>query len=89
MWYLTAQAINTGLSLPKSLRLQTELTVPTYSYDSQGRIKLEKKEDIKERSGSSPDIADALVLTYAMPVKSESKLRKRNRSNTEEYDPWS
>lgn len=89
MWYLMAESINTGLSLPTSVRLQTELTLPTYSYDSQGRIVLEKKKDIKERSGGSPDRADALALTYAMPVQPRSRPRGSysNKSN-EEYDPW-
>ncbi len=89
MWYLMAQSINTGLSLPTSVKLQTELTLPMYSYDEQGRIKLEKKEDIKERSGGSPDIADGLSLTYAMPVR--PRIIPRSTSDNrkqEEYDPF-
>ena len=31
-------------------------------------MKLESKEDLKARSGKSPDLADALALTFAMPV---------------------
>ncbi len=49
--------------------IMMDLTTPGYSYDSNGRLKLEKKEDIKKRGRKSPDIGDALALTFALPVK--------------------
>jgi hypothetical protein len=36
-----------------------------YSFDSAGRIKIERKEDMKKRGLRSPDRADALTLTFA------------------------
>lgn len=36
-----------------------------FSYLPNGKIKLEPKEDTKERLGRSPDLADAFVLTFA------------------------
>lgn len=60
--------------------LRKELTSPTYTFDGQNRIKLESKESIKERLNKSPDIADALCLTFAAPTYlSRNKMYKRNR----------
>ena len=50
------------------MRLKSELSVPRYWYDGTGRIVLEPKDRIRERLGASPDIADALALTFAAPV---------------------
>lgn len=50
------------------LDLAAELTGPTYHFDASNRIFLEKKEDMKKRGLKSPDIADALALTFAEPV---------------------
>jgi hypothetical protein len=39
-----------------------------YGYDSNQRLKLERKEDMKKRGLRSPDEGDALALTFAFPV---------------------
>jgi hypothetical protein len=49
--------------------MQADLVEPGYTYDSRGRIKIESKEAIKKRGGLSPDIADALSLTFAEPFR--------------------
>lgn len=42
-----------------------ELTMPRYEVvDSSGKVKIEPKDDIRERLGRSPDIADALLLAF-------------------------
>ena len=43
---------------------------------------LESKEKIKERLGRSPDLADALALTFAAPVR-----KSDNRVERVEYNP--
>jgi hypothetical protein len=48
--------------------LAGDLVGPTFTYDSQGRLKLESKEDMRKRGVPSPDSADALGLTFAMPL---------------------
>ena len=48
--------------------LRTELSMPEYTFDGMNRIKLESKESIKDKTGRSPDMADALCLTFAYPV---------------------
>jgi hypothetical protein len=47
-----------------ALALQSELLAPTYKYTLSGQTALEKKEDMKKRGIPSPDIADALALTF-------------------------
>ena len=59
--YLTARACR----LPKSDELRAELVGPTYGFSSNGKIKVEGKADMKRRGMRSPDIADALALTFA------------------------
>jgi len=46
-------------------RLVTELLAPAYGFDHKGRRQIEAKDKIKARLGRSPDIADALALTFA------------------------
>lgn len=58
-----------GGALPGNTELAAELAQPRYSYDAANRMKLEAKADIKKRLGKSPDLADALVLTFAEPVQ--------------------
>ena len=65
--------LGNGGSLPDTEELLTELSIPKYSFDARGRIKLEAKEHIKERIGRSPDYADSLALTFASPVSPRSK----------------
>ena len=60
-------------SIPDSDELQADLTQIRYSYDSNNALKMEKKEDMKKRGFRSPDMADALGLTFAQPTK---KVRK-------------
>jgi hypothetical protein len=54
-------------SIPDDESLIAGASSIKYSFDSQGRIKIEKKEDIKRRGLPSPDRADALCLTYYKP----------------------
>lgn len=58
-------------AIPDDIQLQAELTGPQYGFvDREGRnaILLESKKDMKGRGLSSPDLADALALTFAYPV---------------------
>ena len=54
-----------GCRLPKSDELRMDLVGPTYSFLSNGKLKVEAKADMKRRGLKSPDIADALCLTFA------------------------
>ena len=49
----------------KAEQLCAELVTPKYSITSSGRISLESKSEMKTRGFRSPDVADALILTFA------------------------
>jgi len=71
MWFNMAEWIKRGGALPNNSELQRELTAPTYTYVN-GKFQLEPKEKIKERIGVSPDMSDALCLTFALPEMSSN-----------------
>jgi hypothetical protein len=55
----------TRLSEPMYDRLVGELTATRFTYQSNGKLKIEAKEEMRKRLGRSPDLADALMLTFA------------------------
>ena len=58
-----------GAEIPDSDELQSHLCAPGYGFDSNSRLLLEKKEDIRKRVGFSPDLGDGLALTFAETVR--------------------
>ena len=68
MWGKMAEWIKTLGQLPLNAELKADLCQVTYDYDVAGRLRLEAKEKLKARCGKSPDLADALALTFAAPV---------------------
>jgi phage terminase large subunit len=66
IWFEMAGAIRRGQALPNLPDLIPELTVPKY-FLKNGKFQIEPKELIKKRLKRSPDLADALALTYAYP----------------------
>lgn len=58
--------------LPKDDTLAADMCGPTYTYDSSRRMKLEPKETMRKRGINSPDSADALALTFAVPFAIET-----------------
>jgi hypothetical protein len=51
--------------LPKDESLLAELVAPRYAFNSNGKMKLESKDEMRKRGLGSPDMADALALTFA------------------------
>ena len=68
MYFKCRDWLQDGGTLPQHLELKTELASVEYKFTAGGRILLEPKDKVKERMGKSPDLADALALTFAMPV---------------------
>lgn len=68
MWGLMRDAMRAGLELPDHKETRSDLLGPLYFFSAKEQIQLEKKEHMKKRGLSSPDYADALALTWAMPV---------------------
>ena len=94
MWWNMKEWIENGGWIPSDPMLRQELSTPTYWFDAQGRKMLESKDEIKKRlqGGASPDIADALALTFAYPVGKRLPLEIRNKlrlGKAKDYDPYS
>lgn len=75
MYGLMKQWLEKGL-IPEDQDLISDLTGVEYGFARENRIQLEKKEDMKKRGLASPDIADALALTFAFPVNIVQPRRK-------------
>lgn len=89
-WMEMSEWIKRGGSLPNVPGLVQELTAPTYGFRN-GAFLLEPKDKIKKRLGKSPDLADALALTFAlpdMPAANSLPFAVRKAKATE-YDPYS
>lgn len=92
MWFEMADWVKRGGSLPDYPGLKKELSTPTYTFQN-GKLRLEEKDMIKKRLQFSPDIADALALTFALPeAPSSSSFRgivQANDKSKADYDPYS
>jgi hypothetical protein len=85
-WYEFAEALRTEqMTLRPDRITKAQLTALTYKFTSDGKIQVERKEDLKKRMPrlGSPDRADSLVMgwflashwTIAMPVKKPRRKR--------------
>lgn len=63
-WYLRQLFYEGKISIPNNKKLIEQLSDIYYSFKD-SKIIIESKEDIKKRTGESPDIADALMISYA------------------------
>ena len=91
MWCEMADWLRSGGAIPNEAGLKLELATPIYWFDSQGRKVLEPKDEIKKRlqGGGSPDLADALALTFAFPVAKKRSLPGGMQGDgRHEYDPY-
>jgi len=68
LWNNLRNALQAGhFSIPDNDSLHADLTSVGYKFDSQGRLLLEAKADMKKRGMPSPDEADAVALCFAEP----------------------
>ena len=93
MWWLLKEWIEQGGGIPNNNDLKQELSTPVYCYDAAGKRMLEAKDEIKKRlqGGASPDIADALALTFAFPVRKKlprDVYDKVKQKTVKDYDPY-
>jgi hypothetical protein len=91
MWGAVRAALPT-LSIPAEVpgadnTLPQELSAPTYDYTIRDELKLESKKDMKRRGVPSPNVADALALTYAYPALSLYEAVERPLET--DYNPFS
>jgi hypothetical protein len=65
IWFGMADWIKRGGALPSLPEIVAELVTPTYTFHK-GKFLLEEKDQVKKRLGRSPDLADALALTFGL-----------------------
>lgn len=63
-----------GADIPDSDSLHADACGPGYKYDSNTRLVLESKDDMRRREAPSPDEWDAVALTFAEPVAPASSV---------------
>lgn len=88
MYFRMAEWVKGGGCLPNIPDIVAELTETTYTHKGD-RLMLEPKDLIKARIGRSPDLADALALTFAATVAPRQTAPVIPRGQQErEYDPF-
>ena len=87
MWASMREWLRSGGAIPDDRTLEMDLTGPLYSFDVNNAVELEKKSDMKKRGVPSPDMADALALTFAYPVVPRSMKQVKEARQVENYSP--
>ena len=96
IWGSMRDGLKGRLAIPNQPDLADELVSVEYGYtikSGKDAILLESKKDMKKRGMASPDLADALALTYAYPVmpsdhSSQFGPAGKNTNHEIEYDPF-
>lgn len=80
MWALMREWLDVG-SIANDPDLKSDLIGPEYKYHPvTNKLVLESKESMKERQLASPDIAEALALTFGQPVARNDSRTSRGNS---------
>ena len=66
--------LESGGVIEKDNDLIDDITGPEYYFQPSGKKILEQKKDMKKRGLASPDLSDALALTFASPVRKVSHI---------------
>ena len=69
MWCTMRDWLKEGGSVEDNPEIYNDLTAPDGFVNTSGRFQVESKQDMKARGVQSPNFADALALTFAMPVR--------------------
>ena len=75
LWFKSLDWFNTrAVNVANDIALVNELVAVKYKFTSNGKTQVESKDEMKKRGAlddhSSPDLADAFVLTFAVPAVS-------------------
>ena len=90
MWGNMREALANNLAIVDDRELKEDLTGLEYGFNLNNANLLEKKSEMKKRGAASPDMADALALTFAQPVAPRhmpAGMTAHGRINSE-YNPF-
>ncbi len=63
-WLFNQKLTDGELDLPQSEKMKAQLSDIRYTYTPRGLLQIESKEDAKDRGSKSPDVADAVMMTF-------------------------
>lgn len=87
MWGVMREWLRDRGGIPDMPDLVDDILSPLYKFDASNRIQLEKKEDMKSRGLPSPDVGDALAMTFAAPVAPPDLARFNVTFTASSYEP--
>jgi hypothetical protein len=87
MWGRMRNWLAEGGSIPNDRELRQQLIAQTYKFAGHdgSQIQLTSKEDLKKDGHPSPDIADALALTFAVPIRRQPRITDQPFEARKEY----
>lgn len=96
MWWNMKAWLMQGAAIPDIVDLKQDLAAPTYKFTPADKMQLESKDDMKARGLPSPDLGDALALTFAHQVYRDHSVEARARAlglpvtddSTIDWDPY-
>lgn len=82
MWSDIKDWLESGGALPPDRDLIADLTAPEAFINHKGLLQLESKDAMRRRGVPSPNLGDALALTFAYPVRSLRRARSLRANRT-------
>lgn len=74
-----------SVNIPNDEKIHQDLAaIPDFIETSSGKIQIIDKKKIKEESGFSPDIVDAMALTFAFPVRRKNSQKYKQKQTQPE-----
>jgi len=64
-WDFNRKLSDGELDLPNNGKLKAQLADIRYTYNTKGLLQIESKEDAKDRGSKSPDVGDAVMMTFS------------------------
>ena len=91
MWGDMRDWLASGGAIPDDRTLRRELQQQTYKFSNASKdgsiVQLTSKQDMKKEGLLSPDVADALALTFAIPVRKRTAADRYNSNrHSDSYD---
>ena len=86
MWKAARDWLKAGGSIPKDPQLHTELISPETVARLDGKLQIESKKDMKLRGVTSPNRADALILSFAYPIAGQPKAAAKQKREFHDGD---
>lgn len=88
LYFRLLEWLKRDVSIPNIKLLYEELIAIEYGYVTEKKVKLERKQDLKDRLGRSPDYADSLALSFAVLNAQKKTNQRRERGQYSRVTSW-